>query len=64
MTVFNDRSEGGSAYKNGRIELMVNRKMFKDDNLGMSEVLFEHDNQFNGFNVSATYVLSFTNNRK
>jgi hypothetical protein len=30
----NDRSGGGSAYKNGGIELLINRRVFEDDRLG------------------------------
>ena len=37
----NDRSQGGSAYMNGRIELMQNRRLARDDNRGVGENLNE-----------------------
>lgn len=35
FTVLNDRSQAGSAIKEGRIELMQNRRLFKDDGRGV-----------------------------
>lgn len=43
MTVMNDRSQGGSVVKEGRIELMQNRRLFKDDGRGVEECLNETD---------------------
>jgi len=34
-TIQNDRSESGSVYHPGRIELLINRRTSCDDNLGM-----------------------------
>ena len=39
MSVMNDRPQGGSAYKDGRIELMIQRRVLKDDGLGLPDVL-------------------------
>lgn len=43
MTVMNSRSQGGSVLKKGRIELMQNRRLQKDDSRGMGEPLNEVD---------------------
>lgn len=37
----NDRSQGGSVLKNGRIELMQNRRLNEDDQRGIDEPLNE-----------------------
>ena len=41
MIVMNDRSEGGSAFNDGNIELMVNRRGNTTDDLGNDESLNE-----------------------
>lgn len=61
LTIMNDRAQGGSAYKNGRIELMQNRRLFADDNRGVSEALNETDAYGNGITVPATYYLHLFN---
>lgn len=43
MVVMNDRSQGGSVIKNGRIELMQNRRLNVDDGRGVDEALNEHN---------------------
>jgi alpha-mannosidase len=43
LTILNDRSQGGAALKKGRIELMQNRRLFKDDGRGVEEALNETD---------------------
>jgi lysosomal alpha-mannosidase len=43
MVVMNDRSQGGSVLKDGRIELMQNRRTWHDDWKGMGEPLDERD---------------------
>lgn len=57
MAVMNDRSEAGSAYKNGRIELNINRRTANDDGLGMWESLVDNDSQGNAQSVYASYYL-------
>ena len=37
----NDRSQGGSVLKNGRFELMQNRRLNEDDQRGIDEPLNE-----------------------
>jgi hypothetical protein len=41
MIIMNDRSAGGSAYRNGTLELAINRRMNTSDDLGNDEVLNE-----------------------
>jgi hypothetical protein len=36
MAVMNEVNEAGSAYVDSRIELIINRRLFKDDDLGMA----------------------------
>ena len=55
MTVMNDRSQGGSAIEQGRIELMQNRRLFYDDNRGVDEALNETDENGYGIQVNALY---------
>lgn len=43
MTVMNDRAQGGSSLADGQIELMLNRRLYKDDSRGVGEALNETD---------------------
>ncbi|KAF0990190.1 hypothetical protein HZS_1453, partial [Henneguya salminicola] len=43
FNVFTDRTLGGSSLSSGSIELMLNRRMFKDDDWGVNEALNETD---------------------
>ena len=56
MMVMNDRSQAGTAYHTGRIELLINRELYSHDKYGLSENL-------NEANISAVYYLQFTNDR-
>jgi len=42
--VLNDRSQGGSCYVNGQIELMIHRRLVDDDNRGVGEPLSKFKN--------------------
>ena len=64
MTVMNDRSQGGSAYQPGRIELMLNRRTFSLDGLGNPESNNERDEHGEPISVHATFYVSFTKSRK
>lgn len=57
LTVMNSRSQGGSVIKDGRIELMQNRRLNLDDWRGMGEPLNETDANGNGISVPATYFV-------
>ena len=57
MTVMNSRSQGGSVLKDGRIEIMHNRRMYHDDHRGMGEALNETDASGNGITVTSNYYL-------
>ena len=41
MALLNDRSQGGSSLKPGRLELMIQRRMYADDGRGVGEALNE-----------------------
>lgn len=57
FTVMNDRSQGGSALDEGRIELMQHRRVPADDNKGVTEFLNETDKYDNGIRVPASYYV-------
>jgi alpha-mannosidase len=63
MIVMNDRSEGGSAFHKGRIELMINRRGITRDALGNDEFMIETSNG-KGILVFAKYYLQFSDNRE
>ena len=47
----NSHTQGGSALKKGRIELMINRRCSRDDKRGMGESLNERDQDGKGIEV-------------
>jgi lysosomal alpha-mannosidase len=51
----NDRSQGGSVIDESKIELMQNRRLFKDDARGVDEALNETDSFGNGITVHCVY---------
>lgn len=55
MTVMNDRAQGGSVIDAGRIELMINRRLYYDDKRGVVEPLNETDSYGNGLTVNANF---------
>ena len=64
MIVMNDRPQGGSAHKKGRIELMFNRFGTSNDNLGVWESMQDLDQAGRTLNVSNTYRLYFGTSQK
>ena len=64
MVVMNDRAQGGSAYSQGRIELMFHRLGTTNDELGIWEPMKDISPDGRGINVTAKYFLAFTNNRE
>lgn len=62
----NDRSQGGSAYNSGNIELMMNRRGTTSDDLGNEEPLDEVeiiDGTTRGVRVQANYKIFYSNDR-
>lgn len=57
MNVMNSRSQGGSVLKPGRIELMQNRRLNRDDWRGMGEALNETTSTGLGITVNAQYYV-------
>ena len=64
MTVMNSHTQGGSSLKQGRIELMQNRRISSQDNRGMIEPLDELDEDGNGITVPATYYVQLFNRKQ
>lgn len=60
FTVMNDRSQGGSSLKAGKIEYMINRRIPNDDSRGMGEWMDEKDQYGNGIRVPATYFIDIS----
>ncbi|GJQ67661.1 hypothetical protein Trydic_g16491 [Trypoxylus dichotomus] len=58
VAVLNDRAQGGSSLEDGQIELMVHRRLLKDDAFGVGEALNEYE--FNrGVVVRGQHLLTF-----
>ena len=64
FTVMNDRSQGGSALSEGNIEIMQNRFVPANDNLGNDEFLTEMDEYGNGIRVANTYYVQIFDSSK
>jgi hypothetical protein len=57
MTVMNDRAQGGSVVEEGRIEFMINRRLYYDDARGVNYPLNETDSTGKGITVPASFYL-------
>ena len=64
MVVMNDRAQAGSAFKNGRIELILNRRTLSDDSQGLVEEVNDLDEFGRGVNTSAKFYLRLTDSRR
>ena len=62
--VLNDRPQGGSAYKSGRIELMLIRQGQTQDELGIWEAMRDWSADGNAANVTGKFWVGFTKNRE
>ncbi len=51
FVVTNDRSQGGAVFDDSRVELMHNRRLFKDDARGVGEPLSENGTYGNGIPI-------------
>lgn len=60
----NDRSQAGSGWNEGRIELMINRIGNTTDALGVNEPMKDLTSDGRGINVSAKFFLAFTTSKK
>jgi hypothetical protein len=60
----NDRSQSGSALSEGNIELMQNRFVPANDNLGNDEFLTERDENGKGIRVYNTYYVQIFESTK
>ena len=60
MIVMNDRSQAGTAYSPGRIELLLQRNGITNDDLGMWEPMRDQTPDGKGPNISATFYLAYT----
>ena len=63
MIVMNDRTQGGSGFRNGHIELMFDRRTFTDDQLGNQEHLDEKNPDGSPRRSHNRYFLAFTSSR-
>ena len=64
FAVLNDKPMAGSSYIDGRVELLLNRRLYTSDNLGIPENLDEKDKNGNGLNVSATFYTVLTTKKE
>ncbi|VDN03063.1 unnamed protein product [Thelazia callipaeda] len=61
LTIFTDRSQGGSSLNDGEIEIMLHRRSFYDDNFGVGEALDEPGDTGKGLVVRGRHWLMLNN---
>lgn len=59
FVVINDRSQGGSSYREGEIELMIHRRILRDDGRGVGEPLNELDYDGQGLRAKIKHYALF-----
>lgn len=59
LSVLNDRSQGGTSLESGQVEVMVHRRMLRDDAFGVGEALNEKDGD-QGLKVRGRHYLTIT----
>nr|XP_054773822.1 lysosomal alpha-mannosidase-like isoform X1 [Lytechinus pictus] len=64
FTVLTDRSQGGSSLSNGSVEIMIHRRILKDDNRGVGEPLNETGQFGDGLMVRGTHTVTLTTPKK
>jgi lysosomal alpha-mannosidase len=62
FTLLNDRSQGGSVLKPGRAEVMIDRRLYKDDYKGLEEALNETDAYGNPLPVDLQSIILIEKN--
>lgn len=60
LTVLNDRSQGGASLTNGSLELMVHRRILKDDGRGVGEPLNETGQFGDGLMVRGKHYVTLS----
>src|SRR5690606_19733590 len=58
LIIMTDRSQAGSAYQKGRIELLVNRFGNTNDELGMYEAMVDQTSDGKGPNVTLNFHMA------
>ncbi|CAD8084472.1 unnamed protein product [Paramecium primaurelia] len=59
--ILNDRSQGGTSLHSGELELMIHRRLLKDDARGVGEPLNEKQSNGRGLNQNFQHTLTFFN---
>jgi len=62
LNILVDRAQGGASLEEGQIELMVHRRLFYDDLMGVEEALDEKQSNGNGIVVRGTHFLMLGGN--
>lgn len=57
LTVMPDRCQGGTSLKDGQIEMMVHRRLLRDDGFGMEQALNEPGEDFRGLIVRGRHYV-------
>ena len=57
LTILNDRSQGGTSPVDGTLDIMVHRRLFHDDNFGVSDVLNEPGVDGKGLVIRGRHLL-------
>ncbi|XP_060715118.1 lysosomal alpha-mannosidase [Tachysurus vachellii] len=60
LTVVTDRSQGISSIYNGSLEIMVHRRLLRDDYRGVGEALSEPGDYYDGLSVRGRLLLALT----
>lgn len=57
LSLLNDRTQGGSALQSNGLEVMIDRRFFKDDNKGLEEALNETDSNGQPLQVNLQSII-------
>ncbi|CAH8681277.1 unnamed protein product [Schistosoma rodhaini] len=59
LAIYTDRAQGGTSLKDGQIELMLHRRLVRDDGFGVSEALMENGLDHRGLIVRGIHKIRF-----